>query len=241
MHAGRLLFMNKINATTQTFDYSQTRSFNFGIAQEVGINAALVYDELAFWVGRGKRQDGWIWKSYDEMGERLALTKKQLMPAYTKLEAAGYIETKIMKANGFPTKHFRLLRLVTKEALVSDKKELTGTDGLVTKRNKPYTATITDSNSPTADEVVAFYNEAFSTSYRPVPELMTAIHARLETFTLEEIKTAITVAAKDAWFNGANKNGTPFNIRFLMSQSQRIDAMLNATKMVAVPTRRGRY
>ena len=91
--------------------YNQTRSFNFGIAKETSIEAALVFDELSFWASKNK--SGWVYKSYDEMTERLTISKFRLCKAYKQLVDMGYMEMIVKKANGFPTLHFRLLKNLT--------------------------------------------------------------------------------------------------------------------------------
>lgn len=97
-------------------DYSATTSFNVGIAVDLGINAAIVYNELSFWSKFGKRADKFIFISYEDMMNRLPmLSKFQLSAAYKALQTDGWIEYKIMKANNAPTTHFRLLRNLTIE------------------------------------------------------------------------------------------------------------------------------
>ena len=91
------------------------------IAEEINLSAAVVLNQLRFWSQRGKRDDGWVYKTHEELGDELGISKKQVMGAYTSLEEAGYIETKVMQVSGRPTKHFRLLQKVTLE---SDKREL---------------------------------------------------------------------------------------------------------------------
>lgn len=95
--------------------YNQTLSFNSGLAEDVGIIPSIVFDELSFWVGKGARKDGWIYKSYAEMLERLPISEHQLRQAYKKLKAAGLIEVKVMKVNEAPTFHYRILKSLRME------------------------------------------------------------------------------------------------------------------------------
>lgn len=96
-------------------DFGQTRSFNLGVAKDTSIEAALVYDELAFWTSKSVN-DGWVFKKYEEMMERLPLSKYQLREAYKLLQEKGYIEIKLKKAFNAPTLHFRLLKNLTMES-----------------------------------------------------------------------------------------------------------------------------
>lgn len=87
-------------------------AFDAGIAELTSIEAAVVYNELKFWgeSDKGERKDGWIYKSYAEMLEKLPISEYQLRKAYKVLEKQGIIETKIMKKSGVPTFHFRFLK-----------------------------------------------------------------------------------------------------------------------------------
>lgn len=98
-------------------NYNATNSFNVGIAVDLSVNAAIVYNEISFWSQHGKRKDGFIYISYEDMQNRLPfLSKFQLAAAYKLLEDDAWIERKVMKANGAPTIHFRLLRNLTIES-----------------------------------------------------------------------------------------------------------------------------
>lgn len=111
------------------YDYGQARSFNLGVAQELGVEAALLYDELCFWAGKGHRDDGWIYKTYEDLIARLPFMSEKVMRKYiTKLVDAGYIEKRIMKIfNGTAAMHFKILTTIGKLPNVSsgtDKREV---------------------------------------------------------------------------------------------------------------------
>lgn len=90
--------------------YNLTLSFNVGVAFDTSIEAALLYDELSFLSTKGIRKDGWIWKTDDELVERMPFSKKTVRRSITKLLEAGYIEKKLIKANGAPTNHYRVVK-----------------------------------------------------------------------------------------------------------------------------------
>jgi hypothetical protein len=83
------------------------------LAVELNLASAVLYNQLLFWSDKGGREDGWVYKSYADLQKELGLTERQLRGAYQALEDAGYIETKVMKYRGTPTKHFRYLQNVS--------------------------------------------------------------------------------------------------------------------------------
>lgn len=88
------------------------QGYNTEIAKELSLSAAVLYNQLAFWSDKGKRDDGWVYKKHSELAEELAISEKVIMLSYQKLEEAGYIETMLAKVSGAPVKHFRLRRKV---------------------------------------------------------------------------------------------------------------------------------
>lgn len=75
--------------------------FNIEVAKEVGINAAVVFENISFWVnhnaktGRNER-DGeyWTYGTQKDIAAQFEyLTIKQTRTALEKLEASGYIKT----------------------------------------------------------------------------------------------------------------------------------------------------
>lgn len=73
-----------------------------------GIEEALYFQQLYYWSDKGINKDGWIWKTKKEIEEETTLTRCQQDRVRKKLEKMEVIETKIMKAKGSPTLHFRV-------------------------------------------------------------------------------------------------------------------------------------
>lgn len=97
-------------------------ALDFDIAVEHGVNTALVLNELSFWsTKKGSRKDGWIYKTYAEMTERLPLSEQTIRRAYEKLKDAGLIDTKIMRLDGTPVLHYKLV--VSETAKLVESKE----------------------------------------------------------------------------------------------------------------------
>lgn len=102
-------------------------AFNPEISKALGgdIEATLMYCQLLYWSDKGGRGDGFIYKSKKELEEETTLTRRQQDRARQKLEEMGWIETKLKKADGAPTLHFKCLKAI--EIRISTK----GTNGLV--------------------------------------------------------------------------------------------------------------
>jgi hypothetical protein len=87
-----------------------------------GINEAVYWQQLHYWSDKGKRPDGFIYKTKEKIEEETTLTRYQQDSVRKKLEQAGYLETKLIKANGAPTLHYKVnARLV--ENLLMERRE----------------------------------------------------------------------------------------------------------------------
>lgn len=92
---------------------SRSISLDVELAKSVGIAPAIVYNELLFWNKKGRREDGWIYKSYEEITERLPLSEQTIRRAYKTLVDRNLIKTKIMKVDNAPTLHYKLIESET--------------------------------------------------------------------------------------------------------------------------------
>jgi len=70
------------------------------------IKAAVFLSQLVYWSDKGKRRDGYIFKSGKEWEIELGLSKHEL--ARVRKLVSPYVEEKLVKANGTPTIHYRL-------------------------------------------------------------------------------------------------------------------------------------
>lgn len=86
--------------------YSDARGYSYGVALDVGLSAACVYQQLIFWsnVAKGK----WFYKSAVDLATELPISKATIDRSMTELKNAGYIEIKLKKANGAATRHIRV-------------------------------------------------------------------------------------------------------------------------------------
>lgn len=105
-------------SNTILLENSHPQSYDAALAKYLkSIPAAVLFHQLKFWSGKGIRRDGWFWKPSSELEEETGMTEDQIRLAIRKLKDAGFIEVKVTKAYGKPTRHFRLsssLNLVVK-------------------------------------------------------------------------------------------------------------------------------
>lgn len=72
------------------------------------LETGLFLSQLIYWSDRGTRKDGFIFKSDKEWHEELRLSKYAVRKAKKKLKEMGILETKVKKAYGNPTTHYKL-------------------------------------------------------------------------------------------------------------------------------------
>ncbi|EQB98775.1 hypothetical protein [Photorhabdus temperata] len=72
---------------------------------------AAILNQLVFWSGCTTRDDGWFYKTHDELGEEVSLSADQVrrvIDKLTKVYFPGVIETTNKRVNGDKVKHYRL-------------------------------------------------------------------------------------------------------------------------------------
>lgn len=85
-------------------------SFRSEVLLKVGsIEAAILYENLHFWSDKGKRTDGFIYKTRPDLEEETALHDKQIRNATKRLVEIGWIETKKLIVGNSLTIHYRCL------------------------------------------------------------------------------------------------------------------------------------
>lgn len=67
----------------------------------------LFVSQLVFWSGKAKR-DGWFYRSYEEWMREDYLNEYQVRKLAKECVVYGWLETKVMKAKGAPTVHYRI-------------------------------------------------------------------------------------------------------------------------------------
>lgn len=79
---------------------------------------AALLNQMIFWSDKTKRRDGFFYKTYKEWEEETFLSEYQVRRASNSLKELGFLETKLKKANGSPTLHYKLDMDVLSESIV---------------------------------------------------------------------------------------------------------------------------
>lgn len=79
---------------------------------------AALLNQMIFWSDKTKRRDGFFYKTYKEWEEETFLSEYQVRRASKALKELGFLETKLKKANGSPTLHYKLDMVVLSESIV---------------------------------------------------------------------------------------------------------------------------
>ena len=76
------------------------------------VNSALLYAQLWYWKDKGGRSDGYIYKSKKELTEETTLSRQKQDRARKRLEDSGWLVTKLCRANGHATLHYKCLKFL---------------------------------------------------------------------------------------------------------------------------------
>lgn len=165
---------------------SKSVSMDYELAQELGLSAALLFNNLQFWDGKGKRDDGWIYKSYEEIMRYIPLSDSTIYRAYKTLKAAGLIETKVMRVDNKPTLHYRIAKPVSVKM----------TETIETVKMTETINTVINNINMSESELLTTLNDATGRKFRVLPR---GWKKTAQAFTLEEIKTALLALKEDSW------------------------------------------
>lgn len=98
----------------KAFEADRVIAFRPEIAKYLGsIESALIYQQLCHWQQYAQRQDGFVFKSAQELSEETAVNVRAIHRIREKLVAQGLIEVKKIMAKGSPTYHYRVLVVPT--------------------------------------------------------------------------------------------------------------------------------
>lgn len=177
--------------------------------------SAALLNQMIYWSDRTKRTDGYFYKSYAEWYEELRLTEYQVRRATKKLKSLGFVETKLKKANGAPTLHYKvdteevsewILKKLKNRNLTNSSNDSEETQESLTKITSEITSeTSTDINmsgNPTQipyKSIVDYLNEKTKKQYKHTSNsTKKLIKARFnEGFTEEDFKHVIDVKAEE--------------------------------------------
>lgn len=171
--------------------YNQTRSLNLGLALDMGIEAAFIYDDLAY--AQNTFGDGYFYRSYESLLNRLPIMSESTMRrAIRRLESDGWISTKVKKVNGTPRLHFHIDRtLSVKSTETIEAVKLT--ESLLDK------TTIKTTKSAEALTLLPSLIALVNKKEKPTDDRRRALTARLKDYTADEITAAAVAFSKSEW------------------------------------------
>lgn len=133
---------------------------------------AALLNQMIFWSDKTKRRDGFFYKTYREWEEETFLSEYQVRRASKMLKELGFLETKLKKANGSPTLHYKLDMDVLSESIVKKLKNRnqrnSSNDSVVSQESLTVDDTVNDNSrkdSPAKaeripyKEIVEYLNE----------------------------------------------------------------------------------
>lgn len=69
---------------------------------------AVFLSQLIYWSDKGNRSDGYIFKTKKEWKDETGLSESQITRYTKKFKVRGFLDTKLKKANGNPTVHYKV-------------------------------------------------------------------------------------------------------------------------------------
>jgi uncharacterized phage protein (TIGR02220 family) len=180
------------------------------------LTTAVLLNQIVFYSDKSKRTDGYFYKTYKEWEEDVCLTERQVRHSVTKLKDKGVLETKIMKANGSPTVHYKLEYDKLVESILTFCKipnqhnvriQPDNMSDSLTEITTENTTEITTSIYIPFSEIVTYLNEKANTKYKSSSnKTKDLIKARWnEKFTLEDFKTVIDKKTNE-WLHDPTMN-----------------------------------
>lgn len=168
-----------------------------------GINEAIYWQQIYYWSDKGKRDDGFVYKTKGEIEAETTLTRDQQDRARKNLEKQGYLVTKLIKANGAPTLHYKpAIGLVenqliqSQETHQSEKRETS--QSITESTQESTTESTTPASEHSSQEVVAIIdafkevNKSFTQWYKNTTQ-RAACHRLIETYSLELTLKVVTM------------------------------------------------
>ena len=125
---------------------------------------AALLNQMIFWSDKTKRRDGFFYKTYKEWEEETFLSEYQVRRASKVLKELGFLETKLKKANGSPTLHYKLDMDALSESIVNKLKNRNQTnlrnDSVVSQESLTVDDTVNDnSRKDSPDSAKAKYDD----------------------------------------------------------------------------------
>ena len=112
--------------------------------------------QLIYWSDKG-RTDGWFYKTYDEWREEIFLSEYQIRKLVKEFVELGFLETKLKKANGAPTIHYRIKKQEFSEWIL---KYFRNQESVISQNQKcEIQETITKTNTKSTTKTISTVDE----------------------------------------------------------------------------------
>ena len=170
-------------------------------------NTAAFLNQLIFWSDKTKRTDGYFYKTYTEWNEELLLSDYQVRRSAKILKENGFIDTKLKKANGSPTLHYKVNMDKLSESILNKLKNRNQTNLSNDSEVSLVSLTVDDTvDEQTVDsnksrnstrtpykEIIDYLNEKTGRKYKHKAKInQRVIKARMnEGYTIEDFKAVI--------------------------------------------------
>lgn len=166
---------------------------------------AILLNQIVFYSDKSKRTDGFFYKTYKEWEEEVCLTERQVRYSANKLKKMGLIETKLKRANGAPTVHYKLHydklveSILTKCQIPSLQNVGIHSDKVSETLTETTTENTTETTTIPIVEIINYLNDVAGKNFRPTTKkTKNLIKARWnEGFRFEDFKTVIDNKVKD--------------------------------------------
>ncbi|PEO48119.1 conserved phage C-terminal domain-containing protein [Bacillus pseudomycoides] len=189
------------------------------------LTTAILLNQIVFYSDKSKRTDGYFYKSHKEWEEEICLTKRQVSYSTAKLKEMGLVETKLMKANGAPTLHYKLDYDKLVQWIVTNCNNGKSQNVTIDSNNMSQSLTeITTENTTLKDnmpsdqkerskdcipyeDIISYLNEKAGKSYKhKTAKTRTLIKARFKDgFTIDDFKQVIDIKTSQ-WLTDSNMN-----------------------------------
>ena len=179
-------------------------------------NTAAFLNQLVFWSDKTRRSDGYFYKTYTEWNEELLLSEYQVRRSAKTLKEKGFIDTKLKRANGSPTLHYKVNMDKLSDSILKKLKKRNQTnlrnDSEVSLDSLTVDDTVdeqtVDSNTSRNstvypyEEIIEYLNDKANKKYKyTTRKTQSMIRSRFnEEFNLEDFKSVIDIKSKE-WMN----------------------------------------
>jgi len=118
--------------------------------------------QLIYWTDKGSRKDGFIYKTIKEWQDEVFISEYALRKIRKRLEGMGILETKLKKANGNPTLHYKInqkafvdqfLRFQRKETCITNNQDCVSEDSLTYTTSQTTDIKYNNHNGTKSDDV----------------------------------------------------------------------------------------